>query len=192
VGESELIMTGEAGAGDSPDFDALVEAYQHKLYNTVLRMVGNAEDALDIVQDAFMKAYRSMDKFKGQSRVYTWLYRIAVNTALSFRRSAAVQMSRKSISLDDNPGGDDSDSKREVADERYEASSAVQEDETKEKIAEAISRLEPDLRAVVVLRDIEELSYEEIAEILEVPRGTVKSRLHRGRLVLRDELQEFL
>ena len=188
----ETRTAGGAGVGETLDFNALVDTYQHKLYNIVLRMVGNADDALDIVQEAFLKAYRSLNRFKGQSRVYTWLYRIAVNTALSFRRSAAVQMSRSSVSLDENPHGEDSDSRREVPDSTYNGSAGAEQSEVKEHITRAITELEPEFRTVVVLRDIEDLSYEEIAEILEVPRGTVKSRLHRGRLVLREKLKGFL
>ena len=192
MGESEITLAGKADARGSLDFSALVDAYQHKLFNTVLRMTGNHDDALDIVQEAFLKAYRSLKSFKGEAKVYTWLYRIAVNTALSFRRSAATQMARSTISLDDNPRADDSDSRREVPDERYEASAALQGAEAKRYITDAIAGLDPELRAVVVLRDLEELTYEEIAEILEVPKGTVKSRLHRGRLLLRDKLKELL
>jgi RNA polymerase sigma-70 factor (ECF subfamily) len=191
VGDHEGTLAGEARTARAVDFPALVEEYQHKLFNVVLRMTGNQDDALDIVQDVFLKAYRSLRDFKGQASVYTWLYRIAVNTALSFRRSAATQMARSSISIDDNPRGDD-DSKRDVPDESYEASSSVQQKEAKARISQAIAELDAELRAVVVLRDIEGLPYEEIAKILEVPKGTVKSRLHRGRLELRDKLREFL
>ena len=183
---------GEAGVVESLDFNSLVDSYQDKLYNVVLRMVGNADDALDIVQEAFLKAYRSLSRFKGQSKVYTWLYRIAVNTALSFRRSAAVQMSRSSVSLDDNPHGEEKESKRKIPDSTYNGSTGAEQSETKEHITRAITELEPELRTVVVLRDLEDLSYEEIAEILEVPKGTVKSRLHRGRLILREKLEGFL
>jgi RNA polymerase sigma-70 factor (ECF subfamily) len=192
MSDSEVRLTGEAGIGETLDFNALVDACQDKLYNVVLRMVGNAEDALDIVQEAFLKAYRSLSRFKGQSGIYTWLYRIAVNTALSFRRSAPVQMSRASVSLDENPHGEDSDSKREVPDSTYNGSAGAERGEAKEHITRAILELEPELRTVVVLRDLEDLSYEEIAQILEVPKGTVKSRLHRGRLVLRDKLKGFV
>jgi len=174
------------------DFERLFDSCQNKLFNTVLRLVGSEDDALDIVQDAFLKAYRSLSGFKGESRFYTWIYRIAVNTALSFRRSAAVRLSRKSVSLDgDKPDGEP-DARCEIADERYESSSAASSKELGNAIAREIAILEPELRAVVVLRDIEELSYDEISEILEIPRGTVKSRLHRGRLALRDRLEEFL
>ena len=190
--DGETRTAGEAGVVESLDFNSLVDAYQDKLYNVVLRMVGNADDALDIVQVAFLKAYRSLSRFKGQSKIYTWLYRIAVNTALSFRRSAAVQVSRSSVSLDDNPHGEDKESKREIPDSTYNGSAGAEQSEAKEHITRAITELEPELRTVVVLRDLEDLSYEEIAEILEVPKGTVKSRLHRGRLVLRDKLKGFL
>jgi RNA polymerase sigma-70 factor (ECF subfamily) len=192
VGESKITLRGGAGVADTLDFAALVDAYQHKLFNTVLRLTGNHDDALDIVQDVFLKAYRSFGRFKGKAKVYTWLYRIAVNTALSFRRSAAVQLSRASVSLDENVRHEDSDSKRDIPNGRYEVSAALHDRELGDRISQAIAALEPELRAPVVLRDIEELSYEEIAEILEVPRGTIKSRLHRGRLILREKLQSFL
>ena len=192
MNEPETTLTGETQKSQPPNFADLVETYQHKLFNTVLRMTGNQDDALDIVQDVFLKAYRSLDKFRGRAKIYTWLYRIAVNTALSFRRSAAVQMSRSSVSLDEDLRHEDSESRREVADERYEASSTLGNRETRQRVSEAIAGLEPELRTVVVLRDVEELNYEDIAEILEVPKGTVKSRLHRGRLALRDKLKEFL
>jgi RNA polymerase sigma-70 factor (ECF subfamily) len=101
-------------------------------------------------------------------------------------------MSRSSVSLDDNPRGEDEESKREVPDSTYNGSADAEQSEAKEHITRAITELEPELRTVVVLRDLEDLSYEEIAEILEVPKGTVKSRLHRGRLVLREKLKGFL
>lgn len=192
MGKGELTLTGEAAAEKSLDFSTLVDTYQHKLFNTILRMVGNQDDALDLVQEVFLKAYRSIDSFKGQSKVYTWLYRIAMNTALSFRRSAATQMSRSTVSLDANPHGTEGDTKCDLPDERFAPSAAAQEKEAQAHIKEAIAELEPELRAVVVLRDIEDLSYEDIAQILDVPRGTVKSRLHRGRIVLRERLKEFL
>lgn len=192
MGESEITLKGEAEVAETLDFAALVDSYQDKLFNTVLRLTGNHEDALDIVQDAFLKAYRSLEKFKGEAKIYTWLYRIAVNTALSFRRSAASQFSKSSVSLDQSVRHEDSESKRDIPNGRYEASAAAQEKEAGSRIARAIAELEPELRAPVVLRDIEELSYEDIADILEVPRGTVKSRLHRGRLVLREKLQDLV
>lgn len=192
MGEGQTKLTGEAATGESLDFPALVDAYQHKLFNVILRMVGNHDDALDLVQEVFLKAYRSMGSFKGQSKVYTWLYRIAINAALSFRRSAAARMSRSSVSLEGNPAREEPDQKRDPADGRPVPAAAAQEKEAEDHIKEAITELEPELRAAVVLRDIEELSYEEIARILEVPRGTVKSRLHRGRLILREKLKDFL
>jgi RNA polymerase sigma-70 factor (ECF subfamily) len=192
VGDTEITLKGETEAADNLDFTALVDAYQHKLFNTVFRLTGNHDDALDIVQDAFLKAYRSLASFKGQAKAYTWLYRIAVNTALSFRRSAAAQMSRSAISLDQSVRHDDSESKRDLPNGRLEASATLQDKEAGSRIAQAIAELDPELRAPVVLRDIEELSYEEIAEILEVPKGTVKSRLHRGRLVLREKLKDLV
>jgi len=189
--ESDKVLIERCRKGDSTAFEMLVLKYQQNIFHLIYHLTNSGEHVEDLAQDVFLKAFKAIKGFRGDSCFYTWLYRIAVNTALSFRRSAAVQMSRTSVSLDENVRHEDSDSKRDIPNGRYEASATLHEKELKERISQAIAALEPELRAPVVLRDIEELSYEEIAEILEVPRGTVKSRLHRGRLVLREKLQSF-
>lgn len=166
----------------------LVARYQDRLFNTCWRICGNLEDARDITQDAFLKAYERLDSFKAESSFYTWLYRIAVNLALSFRRGSSR---RRHVSLDAISEGTQAAGLTNRAewqaqpDPGARASSA----ETMRQLARALHELDDDFRAVVVLRDVEGFDYHEISEILEVPRGTVKSRLHRAREQLRLALE---
>ena len=185
MGKREGAPTGRTGQQEQMSFEALVEAYQHKLYNVTLRMVGNPDDALDLVQNVFLKAYRSLKKFRGTSQVYTWLYRITVNSAISFRRGAAARPHHVPLPAGvgcELPGGRDAAAPHEP----------LQSEDTMRRVCEAIAELDPELRTAVVLRDIENLSYSEIADIAGVPQGTVKSRLHRGRLLLRERLKDIL
>ena len=177
-------LIAECLKGRTAAFGELIRRYQDRLYNTVFRLVGNAEDAQDVVQDAFLNAYQSLGSFKGDARFFTWLYRIAVNTAISLKRKHRVVLSIHAGQS--QPGGsmeplDDSEfSKPEHTLERAEQ---------EQRIQEALNRLSPEHRAVLILKDMEDQKYEAIAEILEVPIGTVRSRLHRARLELRLLLQ---
>jgi RNA polymerase sigma-70 factor (ECF subfamily) len=168
--------------GSPSAFGELVLRYQDRLFNAVVRVVDNADDALDVVQDAFVSAYQSLASFKGDAEFYTWLYRIAFNTAVSLRRRR-----RSLVSLETGRDGDavidptdpNEDGRPGVALERSEDEAALQV---------GLSRLSPEHRSVLVLKDIEGLKYEQIADILEVPIGTIRSRIHRARLELRDLL----
>jgi len=171
--------------GRTEAFGILVERYQRRLYPTVLRLVGSAEDAEDILQDAFFRAFEKLDQFQGESSFYTWVYRIAVNLALSGQRRRRVRsvfrLGRKPpVSRGLHP-----------ADESAEADPSVRlERAERERIVEAaLNRLGPEHRAVVVLKDFDGRRYEEISAILNIPVGTVRSRLHRARCELRDRLR---
>lgn len=175
-------LIAECLRGRTAAFGVLVSRYQDRLYNTVYRLLGNAEDARDVVQDAFLSAYQSLGHFKGDSRLYTWLYRIAVNTAISFKRKQRAVLS---IHRDrDGAGGADPLDPSEHAQPGY----ALEAAEEERRVQEALNRLSPPHRAVLVLKDIEGQKYEDIAEVLQVPIGTVRSRLHRARLELRQLL----
>ena len=169
-------------AGQTEAFGVLVRRYQDRLYPTMLRLTGSADDALDLLQDAFLRAFEKLDGFHGESSFYTWVYRIAVNLALSGRRKRrtvrVVGLDRGEATLD--PPGDPAvtDPTRPI--ERRERDALIQA---------ALSALADDHRAVVVLKEYDGLRYDEIAAILDVPVGTVRSRLHRARLELRDRLQ---
>jgi RNA polymerase sigma-70 factor (ECF subfamily) len=170
--------------GDTAAFGVLVGRYQDRLYNTVYRLVGNAEDAHDVVQEAFLSAYQSLENFKGDSRFFTWLYRIAVNTAISLKRKKKV-----TLRLDASRNGEGS---AEPADpsESNRPGYALEREEQGREVQRALGRLSPEHRTVLVLKDIEGQKYEEMAEILGVPVGTIRSRLHRARLELRELLEQ--
>src|SRR6266704_4555873 len=168
--------------GRSAAFGELVRRYQDRLFNTVYRLLDNAEDAQDVVQDAFLNAYQSLATFKGDSLFFTWLYRIAINTAISMKRKQRTVLQLTS--------GLESGTVNEPADpsEATQPGRALEMAEDERRIQQALSRLSPEHRTVLVLKDMEGRKYEDMAELLEVPIGTIRSRLHRARLELRDIL----
>ena len=184
--DSDLVSRITAGDGEA--FGAIVERHEDRLYNTIYRLVGSAEDARDVLQDVFVKAFENLDRFRGGSSLYTWLFRIAVNTSLSHRRKRRwVSMGMATPDDDDAPG------RPPLADPApADPSDGLMAAETERLIQEAIGSLDDEHRTVVVLRDIQHCDYREIADILEVPAGTVKSRLHRARLLLRERLKPLL
>ena len=171
----------ECREGAVAAFDRLTLKYQDRVYTLAYRLTGSAEDALEVAQDAFLKAFRSLSGFQGASHFYTWLYRIVVNTAMSWRRSRASRP--RPLSLGDGESG-------AVAVESAAPgpAEAAQSAELARLVEEAIAGLDAEHRAILVLREVEGKDYDEIACILDCPRGTVKSRLHRARRLLRDAL----
>lgn len=165
-------------------FGELVTRYQARLYNAALRLVPTAEDAADVVQDAFLNAYQSLHSFKGDAEFFTWLYRIAFNTAISLKRKK-----RPSVSLEAHTGETGIDPTDES--EYVKPGTALERTEDERQLNDAIARLSPEHRDVLLMKDIEGMKYEDIAEILRVPIGTIRSRLHRARLELRDLLVPF-
>ncbi len=169
----------------------LVRRYQDRLFAAVLRIVGHPEDAADLVQETFVRAMQNVAKFEGKSTLYTWLFRIAINLSLSHRRA---QRYRTAASLDNSPHEGGEDLNQQAASLRRQLSQTTELDPAAaaeihiehEKLLEALAKLEPDFRAIIVLRDVEDCDYEQIAEILELPVGTVKSRLFRARAALRE------
>jgi RNA polymerase sigma-70 factor (ECF subfamily) len=170
--------------GQTAAFGELVRRYQDRLYNTIYRLVDSPEDAQDVVQDAFLNAYQSLDSFKGDAQFFTWLYRIAVNTAISLKRKHRVVLSI-------NTGPDQAGNTTEPADdsEFSQPGHALEKEEQERRIQKALNQLSPEHRTVLILKDMEDQKYETIAEILEVPIGTIRSRLHRARIELRLLLQ---
>ena len=169
--------------GRTAAFGELVRRYQDRLYHCVYRLVDNAEDAQDVVQDAFLNAYQSLDRFKGDSQFFTWLYRIAFNTSISLKRKQRVVLALKTgrAGTGANEPLDPSESSRP----EYPLEKADQE----RRVHQALSRLSAEHRAVLILKDMDGQKYETMAEILQVPVGTIRSRLHRARLELRELLQ---
>ncbi|HTN73888.1 MAG TPA: sigma-70 family RNA polymerase sigma factor [Pirellulaceae bacterium] len=170
----------EALEGDAQSFGLLVRKYQDRLFNTVLHVAGCREEAEDVVQDAFVQAFLKLKSFQRQSAFYTWLYRIAFNLAISRRRrrksEVSVEQHREAAGLEPIDDG-------EAPEER------LLREERSEQVTAALQLLSDEHRSILVLREMEGCCYETIAEILELPVGTVRSRLHRARLQLRDELK---
>ena len=164
------------------DFDTIVEKYADFVYNVAFRMMGNPEDAEDVAQDAFLSAYRAFERFRGESRVTTWLYRITVNAALMKLRKEKRTRTLTHTGLEDVDVPD-----WDAGPERLAVTS-----ELGEKLQEGIAQLQPELRSAVVLRDVEGLSTSEAAEVLDVTVSSLKSRLHRGRVLLREYLSDFV
>ena len=170
-----------AKEGDEQAFEALVTAYERKVYNYALRSTGNEQDAMDITQEVFLRVFRSLSGFKEESSFSTWLYRITFNICIDFSRKNA-KLNENSLSLD----GEIANGKElELPDERHAPEAAYDRKELREEIAGAILRLSEQHREVLVMREISGLSYAEIAEVLELEEGTVKSRIARARENLR-------
>lgn len=172
-------------SGNAEAFGILVKRYQDRLFPTILRLTGNADDALDLLQDTFFRAYQKLGKFRGRSSFYTWLYRIAVNLALSDRRKR-----RTSGHTSHFDGGRDLDPPDDS--DLAIPSGALERAETHAEVQAALNALLPDHRAVVVMKEFDGFRYEEIAEILNIPVGTVRSRLHRARAELRHQLKHLI
>jgi RNA polymerase sigma-70 factor, ECF subfamily len=170
-------------SGQTLAFGELIRRYQDRLFNTVFRLVGVIEDAQDIVQETFLNAYKSLENFKGDAEFFTWLYRIAWNTAISLKRKQRVALSIH--------GGRNGQAGIDPLDaSETNPGHALEKAEQDRRIQEALNRLSPEHRAVLVLKEMEGQKYEVIAEILGVPVGTIRSRLHRARMELREILEQ--
>lgn len=183
VSADDRQLIAECLNGRSDAFGELICRYQDRLYNTVYRLLDNADDAQDVVQEAFLSAYQSLENFKGDALFFTWLYRIAINTAISLKRKKKAVLSLH-VGGEEGGGIDPLD-----ASEYGQPSHALEQVEQERRIQQALNRLSPEHRAVLILKDMEGQKYEAMAEILQVPVGTIRSRLHRARSELRDILK---
>lgn len=163
--------------GDVNAFEMLVKEYEKNVYNLALRMVGNSEDAADMSQEAFIKAYNSLDSFRGDSKFSVWLYRIVSNVCLDFIRSRKRKQT-VSLSMEDDNGDD---VELDIADDTQSPERLMDKRLTREAVRRGLASLPPGQRQILLLREIQGLSYDEIAEILNVEAGTVKSRIFRAR-----------
>jgi len=188
---NEFELLKRCAKGDTGAFGAFVTHYEDTVFNLAYRMLGNREDARDVTQEVFVRAFRKIREFEGRSSMATWLYSIAVNQAISERRrqGARARSSEVQMSVLDGDGDDppyDPPGREPAPDRR------IGDSETRDRIERAIAELDADHQAVVVLRDVEGLDYGGISEVLGCSRGTVKSRLHRARLELRQKLRGLL
>jgi len=185
--DGELIVRGRAG--DREALQALAERYQGRILRVVVGMLRNSEDASDIVQEAFVRAFRNLGKFKGDSSFYTWLYRIAVNLTIDHRRKDGK---RTMVEFDENAPPATDVHGHGAGRSPFDPFEQVRNRELGRMIFAAIEELTPDHRAVILLREVEGLSYEEISQVLECSLGTVMSRLHYARKKLQARLGELL
>lgn len=163
--------------GDRASFEKLVLENQKKVYNLALRMVGNEEDAFDMSQEAFIKAYNAIGFFRGDSRFSVWLYRLTTNVCLDFLRSEG-RKSHNSLSYMSN---ENEEKELEIPDDRFSPETTAEKKELREAVNRGLKNLPKDYRVVLLLREIDGLSYDEIAETLSLEVGTVKSRIFRAR-----------
>ena len=184
--ESSLVHA--AKAGDISAFEELVRRYDRNVFRIAQHITQNREDAEDVVQDAFLKAYENLDQFQGQSKFYTWLVRIAVNEALMKLRKRRPE---RMVSLDEEVKTEDDALPREVADWTPNPEQQYTQAELRDILSRTIQGLPPGFRTVFVLRDVEGLSTEETAEALDLSIPAVKSRLLRARLQLRERLSRY-
>ncbi len=182
----DIALVRRVQKGDKAAFDALVLKYQHKVLKLVQRYVRNPAEAEDIAQEAFIKAYRALPAFRGDSAFYTWLYRIAINTA----KNSLVASRRRPVSYDlDLQDGSQVQAHARLSDSETPEALALT-DEIRRTVNEAIEALPDDLRLAIVLRELEGLSYEDIARTMECPVGTVRSRIFRAREAIDRSLRE--
>lgn len=199
---AELDLMRKAQHGDRGAYGRLVGLYQDRLYNAILRMVGQPEEARDLAQETFTRGLDKLEGFRGDASPYTWLFRIATN--LSISRLRKVQRHR-TFSLDAPASGSERTGRGNNTDDQASAlvgrmtsseapapSEDVERRERNQKVLEALGRLDAEYRAVLVMRDIEGFDYQQMADVLGLPLGTLKSRLFRARLALRDELKAYM
>jgi RNA polymerase sigma-70 factor, ECF subfamily len=188
AGIDESVLLEQARAGDTHAFAELVRRYEGKIFRLAQHITQNREDAEDVLQETFMKAYEHLDQFKGDSKFYTWIVRIAVNQALMKLRRRKTD---KSVSLDEQIDTGEDTVVREIAAWGEDPEQHFSREELGQILDTAIQSLEPPYRSVFVLRDIEDMSTEETAEALGLSIPAVKSRLLRARLQLREKLTRF-
>jgi RNA polymerase sigma-70 factor (ECF subfamily) len=183
--DKDLVLA--AQRGEQPAFRELVTRYENKVYHIALKMLRNEQDAEDVLQETFINVYRHLDSFRGDSEFSTWVYRIATNASLM-----KIRARRPVSSLDEPMNDSDNDSPpRDLIDWSFTPEEALLNGETRAQMDKALDTLPETLRSVFVLRDIEGLSIEETARVLDISIPNVKTRLHRARLALRDELASY-
>jgi RNA polymerase sigma-70 factor (ECF subfamily) len=187
--EADQILVEQVQRGDKRAFELLVAKYQRKIFRLLSRLIRDAAEIEDVAQEAFIKAYRALPNFRGESAFYTWLYRIAINTAKNYlvaqgRRAPTTTETE----IDEAENFDEGDQLRDV----NTPDSMLLSKQVGEAVNRAIEKLPEDLRTAIVLRELEGLSYEEIAETMNCPIGTVRSRIFRAREAIAEELRPLL
>jgi len=194
MGESRLVR--RLKQRDEAAFREMVNTYQQQVFNLVFRMLGNREESEDLAQEVFVTVFKSIDRFRGDSKLSTWIYRIAVNHCKNRFKYLARRMHHASQTLDEvserNAAGRDGGPAMMLQAQISEPDKVVEGMQLEEAIQREIAALDEDQRVLIILRDIQGLSYQEIASITGLAEGTVKSRLHRARMSLKDNLKRFM
>jgi RNA polymerase sigma-70 factor (ECF subfamily) len=188
--DSQLVFACRQGEIDA--FEALVEKYQKKMLNVAYRMIGDYDEACEVVQDAFLSAYRSIKKFRGEAKFSTWLYRIVLNLSKNRMTQIRTRGVREVYSIDAAVETEEGSRRVEPPDEGPSPLEQMEKKEVDARVQGCINGLDSEYREVLVLRDIQGFSYEEIRDILKIPDGTVKSRLFRARDALKECLKKAL
>ncbi len=178
-----------ARAGDRQAFARVAIAWQDRIYNALRKILGNEHEAADLTQETFVRALDHLSSFRGQSSAYTWLFRIAMNLATSRQRQLKRRRTIAAGQL--SLGNEESDPLDRQANSTPAPDRIAQQRERDEQVMAALNRLPEDQRSLLVLRDIEGMEYQQIADVLAVPLGTLKSRLFRARMALKDELKAY-
>ncbi len=186
--DTDLELVRRVQAGDQTAFNLLVLKYQHRVLKLVGRFVNDTAEAEDVAQEAFLKAYRALASFRGDSAFYTWLYRIAINTA----KNALVSQRRRPVDFNLDLQDPDQYERQAKLREADTPEGVLLTDEIRAVVEEAMEQLPEDLRTAIVLRELEGLSYEEIAEAMDCPVGTVRSRIFRAREAIDKKLKPLL
>ncbi|HEY9061590.1 MAG TPA: sigma-70 family RNA polymerase sigma factor [Pseudobacteroides sp.] len=185
MSENEKYLLGLSKKGDIEAFEMLMEKYQKKVFNIALRLLGNYDDASEVTQEVFIRIYKSIGSFKGESQISTWIYRIATNVCLDELR----KRKRKWVmSLDEEYHKENGDYIIQVEDDKPTPDVVMEQKTIKSAVKNAIDKLSEKYKLIIILRDIQGFSYEEISEIVKTPVGTVKSRINRARLQLKELL----
>lgn len=186
--DADNVLVERVQQGDKRAFDLLVLKYQHRLVKLISRYVRDSAEVYDVAQEAFLKAYRAMPRFRGDSAFYTWLYRIAINTAKNHLVSQGRRPPDSDVDMSDAEQLEgESELKDNATPERV-----LLKEEIEDTVIDAIEHLPPDLKMAITLRELEGLSYEEIAEVMECPIGTVRSRIFRAREAINKRLEPLL
>jgi len=172
AGDADASLVRRCRSGDRTAFEELVVRYQKPVFNVALRLLRNPDDARDVAQTTFLKAFEHLDDYDPSFRFYSWLYRIAINESLTTRSARRPIQEVSDEEADESPGPD----------------RCVEGEETRQAIEDALMKIRPELQAVVVLRHVMHLSYQDMSQILQVPEKTVKSRLYSARQLLREQL----
>lgn len=186
--ETDQQLVQRVQAGDKAAFNLLVLKYQHRVLKLVSRFISDAAEAQDVAQEAFLKAYRALGSFRGESAFYTWLYRIAINTA----KNALVSNRRRPVDFDLDLQDPDQYDRHARLKESDTPERVLLTEEIRQVVERAMEQLPDDLRTAIVLRELEGLSYEEIAEAMDCPVGTVRSRIFRAREAIDKKLKPLL